>query len=307
MIRTAFPSRLVACGAFLTAALIACSASANPPARTDPATPARPGAISGQWLIEPARRAGTMRLTLQRREGSRHQMSSSDDIPASQLRGLDWKQAQASPGAVFRFQIARDAGSFACEGWFRLGEGSGHFTFAPDPGFRSELRGLGYPGLSSDQIFSLAVHDVTRALIRELGRLGYQRIPYEQLIAMRIHGATPAYIRALAALGYRNIEVDQLIAMRIHGVSPEGIRELAALGYPRLDTEQLVAMRIHGVDPELVRELRAEGYRGVPAEKLVAMRIHGVSPDFIRRLRKRGYDKLSIDELISLKIHGVAR
>ncbi len=290
--------------ALAVAALIGCAghAHAQPPARS-PAS-----AITGQWLIEPGDKAGTVQLTLQRHDGSRrHHMSSSDVVVSSQVRGLDWKQAQSSSGAAVRFQIQRDAGSFACEGWFRDGKGSGHFTFAPSAGFRSDMRALGYGGLSGEEIFSLAVHDLTRAYIRELGRLGYNRLPYEKLIAMHIHGVTPAYIRELAALGHRKLDADQLVAMRIHGVSAQAIRQFAALGYRGLDEDQLVAMRIHGVSPELVRELGTVGYRSIPADKLVAMRIHGVSPDFIRRLRKRGYDKLSVDELISLKIHGVAR
>ena len=302
MIRTR--TRLPALGALALAALIGCAgvAHAQPPARSSGA------GITGQWMIEPGDKAGLLQLTLQRNDGSRHHhMSTNDIVAATQVRGLDWKQAESSTGAAFRFQIQRDAGSFACEGWFRAGKGSGHFIFTPSAGFVSDLRGFGYTGLSDEQVFSLAVHDVTRAYLRELARLGYKRVPYEQLIAMHIHGVTPAYIRALAALGHRNLDVDKLVAMRIHGVSPEGIRAFAALGYRGLDDDQLVAMRIHGVSPELVRELSAEGYKRVPADQLVAMRIHGVSPDFIRRLRKRGYDKLSVDELISLKIHGVAR
>jgi hypothetical protein len=286
------------------AALVGCAgrAHAQPPARSS-AT-----AITGQWMIEPGDRAGTVQLTLQRNDGSRrHHMSSSDVVLSSQVRGLDWKQARSTSGAAMRFHIQRDAGSFACEGWFRAGKGSGHFSFAPSAAFVSDMRALGHGGLSSEQIFTLAVHDVTRAYVRELARLGYRRLPYEKLIAMHIHGVSPAYIRELAALGHRNLDADQLVAMRIHGVSAQAIRQFAQLGYRRLDEQQLVAMRIHGVSPELVRELGAEGYRRIPADQLVAMRIHGVSPDFIRRLRKRGYDKLSIDELISLRIHGVAR
>lgn len=283
-------------------------ASASPPPRPTSVTTAAPaGAISGQWLLERGDTAGTARLTIQRSQRSNHTMSSSDDVPLSIIRGLDWQQAEATPGASFRFQIARDAGRFQCEGWFHLGKGSGHFTFAPDPGFRAGMRALGYGDLSGEQVFTLAVHDVSRGLVRELDQLGYRRVPYDKLVAMRIHGATPRYIRDLAALGHRSIDVDQLVAMRIHGVSPEGIRELSALGYRRVDDQTLITMRIHGVEPDLIRALGAEGYRSVPPDQLVAMKIHGVSPDFIRRLKKRGYARLSVDELISLKIHGVAR
>ncbi|HWM84333.1 MAG TPA: hypothetical protein VNO33_00820 [Kofleriaceae bacterium] len=274
------------------------------PAQASPST----GGITGQWLIERADKPGFISLTIQRRRdhGGGH-MSSGDDTPASIVRGLDWKQADSAAGATVRFQIARDAGTFQCEGWFRSGKGSGHFTFAPAASFAADMRALGYGDLSQEQMFTLAVHDVSRALIRDYARLGYPRIELDKLVAMRIHRVTPAYIRELAALGYSKVDVDKLVAMRIHGVSPAEIRKLRALGYPRLDTDKLVAFRIHGVSPEFVEDVRAEGYRGVPADKLVAMRIHGVSPDFIQRLKKRGYARLSVDELISLKIHGVAR
>jgi predicted metallopeptidase len=268
---------------------------------------AAPGPVDGQWLLERGRKPGMISLTIRRSDGPHHQMSSTDDFPVAAVRGLDWKQADSTAGGSVRFQIVRDAGVFACEGWFRAGKGSGHFRFTPDSSFVAEIGRHGYRNLSSEQYFALAVHDVSRALLRDYAQLGYGRIPFDELIAMRIHGASPAYIRELAALGYSRIPAEDLVAMRIHGVSPAEIRKYSSLGYPRFDLKMLVDMRIHGVSPGFVQELRAEGYQRVPAEELVEMRIHGVSTDFIRRLKKRGYASLSVRELIDLKIHGVAR
>jgi hypothetical protein len=44
-------------------------------------------------------------------------------------------------GTNVQFQLKRDAGTFNFEGWFKDGNGSGHFTFTPSSAFASELAG----------------------------------------------------------------------------------------------------------------------------------------------------------------------
>ncbi len=61
---------------------------------------------------------------------------------------------------------------------------------------------MGYRTGDEDDVFSLAVHDVSRTFIRDLDALGYEHLPLEDLVSMRIHGAGPEFIRELKALGY---------------------------------------------------------------------------------------------------------
>jgi len=232
-------------------------------------------AVTGRWMIDGSPLPDRVQLTLHWSRGSGGS-TNSFPIPITQLRGLDRRQMDSPEGATLRFEIARDAGTLACEGYFKHGNGAGVFTFSPDATFVSDMRGLGYSGLSQEQIFSMAVHDVSRA-----------------------------YVRGLRSLELSNVPADELIAMRIHNVTLEYIRELQSLGYAKLEPDQLVTMRIHGVETDFIRALNQLGYRAVSPDELVTMRIHGVTPDYIRNLRHHGMNSLSIDQLVSLRIHGI--
>lgn len=264
-------------------------------------------AITGQWVIEfdrgKERGTDSVHLTIQRSRNGRGSFNSTNSAKVEEFRGLTQAQIAGS-GATVQFQIVRDAGVFNCEGWFKDGRGSGHFTFAPDRSFAAEMQGLGYGNLSDEKLFTLAVLDVSRLFIRELAALGYDRLSVDQLAAMRIHGATPQFITELRGLGYERPSVDHLVAMRIHGASPEFIRSLQAEGYDRVAIDQLIAMRIHGVSPGFIKELKELGYDRVPVSQLVAMRIHGVNVAFIQKMKDRGVQNLSVDELLRLRIHG---
>ncbi len=101
-------------------------------------------------------------------------------IAPEKLTGLTREQAMSS-GTNVKFQLQRDAGTFYFEGWFKEGNGSGHFTFSPNTSFGAELnrQGIGTP--TAEQQLSLALHDVGFALINELKSQGYEQPTLEQL------------------------------------------------------------------------------------------------------------------------------
>lgn len=258
--------------------------------------------ITGQWMIDGRPMDGKIELTLRGNSGEHGHFSSSSMLPLDQLRGLSREQMD-SAGTNVRFEIARDAGTLACEGYFKNGNGSGAFTFSPNPRFVSEMQSLGYDGLSTDKVFAMAVHDVTLAYVHDLRGLGLDRVSSDQLIAMRIHGVEIEYIREMKALGYGELSPDNLVAMRIHGVSTEFARELKTLGY-NSSIDQMVAMRIHGVTPEFAREMKALGYGSISSDQMIAMRIHGAGTDFVKAVKSLGYTP-TIDQLVAMRIHGV--
>jgi hypothetical protein len=265
-------------------------------------------AVSGTWTVEPARwkqeghRQPMVQVTLRMRTAAGRSWDSSMPMAVEELRGL----AAGQPDGPARFEIVRDAGTITAEGRFRRGEGAGHFTFAPSADYVRALQAMGYERLE-DKVFSLALHDVSRAFIGELDALGYTRVALDDLVSMRIHGATAAYVRELLDLGYRRPDVEQLVSFRIHGVSADYVRALKELGYAQPDPDELVSLRIHGVRPEYVRELKELGYEPPPSlEELVSMRIHGASPEFVRALRELGYERVGVDDLVSMRIHGVS-
>jgi hypothetical protein len=297
---------------FIALALVACYFGIRSTAAHGTVTLDSPAvseeAISGEWIIESKPASDSLFLTVQRGgdgNGRHFHSTSSFDIKQDSLKGLSAATMQSN-GSPVQFQIVRDAGTFNCEGWFKNGNGSGHFTFAPSQAFASQMEGLGYGHLTDEQLFSLAVIDVHLAFIRELSALGYDHLSLDNLIAMRIHGAGPQFINEVKAAGYDHLPVDELIAMRIHGVTPDYIREVKSLGYDRPQIDQLVAMRIHGVSPDFIRSLGEFGYERPPIDELIAMRIHGVSTDFIKEIKAQGYDRVPIDQLVAMRIHGVS-
>jgi len=187
-------------------------------------------AITGTWSIEPSRSAdaGTVNLEMRRRSGH-SSWSSGDTVPVSSLVGLDPAVLREGSAPV-RFEVRRDAGVLRFEGSVRNGEGAGHFSFEPDAGYAAEMEKIGYGSLDGDRLFSLAVHDVNRAFLRDLSSLGFARIALDDAIAFRVHGATIEYIRALQELGYRSATPDQIVAFRIHGATAEYIRAMQEHG-----------------------------------------------------------------------------
>ncbi|MET0645627.1 MAG: hypothetical protein ABW208_03340, partial [Pyrinomonadaceae bacterium] len=161
--------------AFLTCALAALALSAPPAPRLAPAASAQEPRFEGQWLVEYRTDEGKTSLTLSYHEsrsgvdGRRHQSNwnTTRNVAPESLQGLTREQAFSASGTNVRFDLRRDAGTFACEGWFRQGHGSGHFSFNPDSGFAAELtrRGVGEP--DTRQLFRLALAGVGLALLDE--------------------------------------------------------------------------------------------------------------------------------------------
>src|SRR5436853_1983146 len=95
-----------------------------------------------------------------------------------------------SPGTNVNFQLKRDAGTFNFEGWFKEGNGSGHFTFTPNSSFASELARQGFGKPTDEQLLSLAMGDTGFAFINELRVQGYDTSTVEQLVRISNHGVT---------------------------------------------------------------------------------------------------------------------
>lgn len=271
--------------------------------------------FEGQWMIE--QRAGEEKVQLTLRHSDRKDAGKNSDsysgwntsfgITPDQFQGLTREQMASGAGAQVRFQIKRDAGSLDCEGWFRGGKGSGHFTFNPNPAFAAELRRQGVVGEPTDKdLFSLAVSDIGFAFMAELKSQGYERPTMEQLVRSAHHGVRLDYLRGLKSLGYQLGSVDALIRMRDHGVTIAFIESLRDNGYTRLTADELVRTRDHGVTASYISEMKAAGYTLPPLEELVRLRDHGVTPTFARELRDEGYGQLPLDQLVRLRDHGVS-
>ena len=261
--------------------------------------------VTGQWMIDGIGIPDQVQLTLHRSIGKSGSSTNFSSYPVKSFLGLSRTQMDSPEGLMVRFQMVRDAGTLACEGYFKHGNGAGTFTFTSDPGFSAEMRQLGYMGLNPEMLFSMAAHDVSLEYVRSLRSLKAAPTSADELISMRIHGVSIEYIQELQSLGYRGLKADELVNMRIHGVTTEFIRDLSMLGYGSVPADELVTMRIHGATTDFIKELKSLGYNHPTVDQLVTMRIHGVSPDFIHRLQERGMKNLSIDQMVNLRIHGI--
>ncbi|MDQ2978318.1 MAG: hypothetical protein M3R62_03795, partial [Acidobacteriota bacterium] len=183
----------------------------------DPAGGASARGLEGRWFLDFDRADGAVQLSTRRGSG-RHHSESSSPFRLEDFRGL---QRPSGAGEIpARFSLPRDAGTFDFEGHLDATGGSGRFRFTANLDFERAWTAAGRAALSEDQVYAMALHDVSRAFIQELRALGYADLPADKLIAMRIHGATPEFVRELKGLGYANLPVDQVIAFRIHGVTP---------------------------------------------------------------------------------------
>ena len=112
-----------------------------------------PQNTGNQWLIEYWTAENNLHLTMRYRRVRDTGFSYNDSgfkVTLDQLTGLTRDQLMSATGTNVRFQLKRDAGTFDFEGWFKQGNGSGHFTFAPSSSFNSDLGRLGF-GRASDE------------------------------------------------------------------------------------------------------------------------------------------------------------
>ena len=241
-------------------------------------TYSNPQNTSNQWLIEYWTSENRLHLTMRYRRTGAGNFSFNDsgfNVTLDQLAGLTREQVMSPAGTNVRFQLKRDAGTFDFEGWFRQGNGSGHFTFNPNSAFNSDLSRLGFGRASDEQLLSLAMTDTGLAFVNEL-----------------------------KAQDYDTSTVQQLVKMAHHGVKLEYLQGLKSLGYSVKSTDLVVRMKDHGVSANFIKEIRDLGYTNTSIEQLVRLKDHGVSAAYIKRMKERGYADLSLDEYIRLRNRG---
>ncbi|MDQ3472703.1 MAG: hypothetical protein M3447_03100, partial [Acidobacteriota bacterium] len=113
-----------------------------------------PGAA--QWLVEFRTGEDKVHMEMRYRRRSEKGVGYSNNgfmIAPEKLTGLTREQAMSS-GTNVKFQLQRDAGTFYFEGWFKEGNGSGHFTFSPNTSFGAELNRLGIGSPTAEQQLS---------------------------------------------------------------------------------------------------------------------------------------------------------
>ena len=298
-------------------------------------------ALDGSWTASLDEKHPD-RIYMSLHQGRNHNTGTTFTLAS--FTGLSTAQINAATMTPVRFDMRREAGTVTFEGTFRKGNGAGQFTFAADRSYIGRIRALGLEfdlekhrrrsreRTEEEDLFTLALHDVSTAFIKSMIAEGY-RVSLEKYLTMRIFHITPEYIREMRSLGFNNIDAEELVATKIHKVTPQFVREMRAagwdlpledlqssaihgatpafaeemrkLGYANLSHDDLVSFRIHRVNAEFIESLRKLGYRNVSADDLVSMRIHRVTPEFIRELEAAGYANVPVDKLVSMRIHKI--
>jgi len=192
----------------------------------------------------------------------------------SVFRGLTTEQIMSATQTMVRFDIVRDAGTFACEGYFRDGRGSGTFVFQPNPEFRARMQALGIQDIDERWLFAMALFDVSLQFDRELRDAGVAASSASQLVTLRIQGVTSDYARDVRNT-YPSASINQLINMRVQNVTPDFIREIRQL-YPSASINDLINMHVQNVTPEFAREMN-RAYPSVSIRDLINMKVQGIA------------------------------
>jgi len=115
-------------------------------------------------------------------------------------------QVNAAATTAVTFATHRDAGTIAFEGTFRNGKGAGQLTFTADRSYIDKLRPLGVAFElekprhdEENDLFILALHDVSIDYIRSMQALGY-KTTLEKYLTMRIFNITPEYVHEMESL-----------------------------------------------------------------------------------------------------------
>lgn len=259
--------------------------------------------VKGTWSLNNWIPGSSVHLTMKHASRGTHWQWGFDQ-PLSEFHGLTTAQLHAA-GAPVKFTLARDAGSFTFEGSVMLGLGSGEFGFTPDPQFIAKLTALGYETIPDQDLFSMAIRDISIAYASEVMRSGIKGASVRDLVRFRDHGVELDYVRDLALIGYENLSPDGVVRLKDHGVETGFLRALKAGGYGDLTAADVVKLRDHGVDSAYIEGLHDSGHAKLTADQIVQLRDHGVDPEFIKGLLSARQGLSDVGDIIRLREHGV--
>ena len=264
-------------------------------------------ALTGEWTAEFSRtKPGEIQMNFNRRSKEGGFNMSGDTVSLSEVQGLT-AEAASSAKANVNFQIAREAGTFACEGYFRDGRGAGFWTFTASPGFVSAMRGRGFLNLTDEDFLRAALHNLTTKFIEDLKAVGYDHLEFQELLRAAGHDVTADYVREMRSAGYDRLSLEELVRARNHDINSQYIKEVQSMGFDKLTLESVIRLRNHEITPEYINDLKAEGFSDIDAEMAIRLKNHDIDRAFIQRVKARGMTNVTPDELIRLRKHDIVK
>lgn len=265
-------------------------------------SPAAQETITGDWTakVKQTDRGPVLWLSLNRNTDAgkgRFQMSS--DFPLQAFTGLN-----PNADSNVQFTLQREAGAVLFDGLFKDGRGVGDFKFTPNSGFISTMRNLGYDGLTTEKLFTMAALDVGSNFINEMKSLGHDKPTLDQLIGLRALGVTVEFAREAQDWGFGKLSANDLMEIKAMGINPDYIRSMKSLGFDDLSLRKVIELKALGVNEDYVKEMRSVGFENIPVNKLIEMKSMGITADYVRKMRDLGLKNVSINELIQIKATG---
>jgi hypothetical protein len=174
--------------------------------------------------------------------------------------GIDRSVLTSTQTVPVTIKLDRDAGTIVMEGTFKNGDGAGQFTFAPRRDFLNSVRSMGIEvdlrenRSEEDELFTLAVNDVSRAYVRSMHDL-FSDATLHQIRRARGVDVTPAYIAGIRKAGVEVSDLHEVVRLKAVNVTPEFINELASSGYTHLSARDLIRLAAVGVDGKFIRDM----------------------------------------------------
>jgi uncharacterized protein (UPF0335 family) len=263
--------------------------------------------VSGEWTAQyKTNKPNQVHFMFQRRTSGGGMNMNGDYLPLGELQGLSTEALTAARVDV-KFNIVREAGTFACEGYFNNGRGVGFWTLAPSEKFVSAMRGRGYENLTDEDLTRAAFSNLTTAFVDELKSAGYDKLTFNETMRARNHDISAEYIRQVKAMGFGGQPLEKLIRLRNHDITPEFVNKMKSAGFENLSVEQLIRLQNHDITLEFINDLKAEGYANVSVETAIRLKNHDIDREFIQRAKAQGFPNAAPEELIRLKNRGMVK
>jgi hypothetical protein len=258
--------------------------------------------ISGDWTakVKQTDKGAVLWMSLNRNTDTRKgrfQMSS--EVPLQEFSGLN-----PNANSNVQFALRREAGTVFFEGLLKDGRGVGDFRFDPNGGFIATMRGLGYDGLTTEKLFTMAFLDVSTNYINEMKSLGFDKPDLDKLIGLRALGVTVEFAREAQDWGFGKLSANDLMEIKAMGINPDYIRSMKSLGFDDLSLKKLIELKALGINADYVNEMRSVGFDNIPVNKLIELKAMGINADYVKKMRELGLKNLSINELIQIKATG---
>lgn len=187
--------------------------------------------LRGEWTADKTRsKAGEIHFTFNRPSPKGGWNMSGETFKMADLQGVSAAQIEGATRTDINFTIVGDAGSFACEGMFREGRGTGFWTFAPSEAFRADMSRRGYGPLSDEDLMRAALNRLTRKYVDDLKAVGFDKVEYKELLRASGDGVTPGFIRDVRAAGFADATLAQFARAADNGVTAAFIREVRDAG-----------------------------------------------------------------------------